>query len=89
MMGADLGSCIPLPQAPASPCSALPHPPGSSIPARQGTATHAMGAGWPGAGEQSVNQDSRAGEQSPRNEEAEERVPVVETAWHRLWKMEA
>lgn len=48
-----------------------------------------MGAGWPGAGKQGINRDSGAGERSPRNEETEDRVPRVERAWHRLWKMEA
>lgn len=48
-----------------------------------------MGAGWPGAGKQGINPNSRTREWSPRNEETEERVPRVEGAWHRLWKVEA
>lgn len=83
-----LSSRIPLPQGSASLCPTLQQPPGSRIPAGQGTEHHAEGVGWPGAGEQSVNRDSRAGERSPRNEEAGAGT-VVERAWHGLWKMEA
>lgn len=83
------GLRIPLPQAVASLCPTLQHPLSSSILARQGTGSRASGAGCPRAGEQSVNRGSRTGERSRRNEEAEEWVPVVEMAWHGLWKMEA